>query len=38
VTAAIAGLGVVLLPIFIVGPAIRAGALRTIDAGLHGVD
>jgi DNA-binding transcriptional LysR family regulator len=33
--AAIAGLGIALLPIFIVGGAIKAGTLRVIDVGIE---
>lgn len=33
--AAVAGLGVALLPIFIVGDALRAGTLRVIDVGIE---
>lgn len=36
--AAISGLGIALLPTFIVGPAIQAGELRVIDVGVQAVD
>jgi DNA-binding transcriptional LysR family regulator len=32
--AALAGLGIALLPLFIVGPDLTAGALRAIDVGV----
>lgn len=36
--AAIAGLGIALLPVFIAGPAIKAGDLLPIDIGVHPED
>jgi DNA-binding transcriptional LysR family regulator len=33
--AAVAGLGIALLPLFIAGPVIRAGTLRVIDVGIR---
>ena len=33
--AAVAGLGIALLPAFIAGPAVREGQLREIDVGLR---
>ena len=36
--AAIAGLGIALLPMFIAGPAIRAGDLSVINIGTHAAE